>query len=97
MLPPAQDGGGARRHKSAAGLLEADWLIMRGNNLKITAEEFKPDTSVHHNEQSRWSIVYELTPIQFVQIRTGFRYTDGIPQADSQHGKLFFVELHAFF
>ena len=52
---------------------------------------------VQHNEQSRWSIVYELTPIQFVQIRTGFRYTDGIPQADSQHGKLFFVELHAFF
>jgi hypothetical protein len=85
------------QHKSAAGLLEADWLIMRGNNLKITAEEFKPDTSVQHNEQSRWSIVYELTPIQFVQIRTGFRYTDGIPQADSQHGKLFFVELHAFF
>jgi hypothetical protein len=87
----------AGQHKIAAGLLEANWLITRGNNLKITAEQLYPDTSVHHNGEARWSLVYELTPIQFVQLRAGFRYLDGIPQADAQHQKLYFLELHGFF
>jgi hypothetical protein len=84
-------------HKSAAGLLEANWLIARGNNLKVTAEQYYPNTSVHHNGEARWSLVYELTPIQFVQLRLGFRDLIGIPQADTQHQKLYFLELHGFF
>ena len=85
--------------RTAAGLLEADWLILRGNNLKLTAEQLAPDQSIgiRRNGQSRWSIVYELTPIQFVQLRTGFRYYDGIPQDPAQHQKLLFIELHGFF
>ena len=83
--------------KSAAGLLEANWLIARGHNLKITAEELRPDTTVSHNEVARWSAVYEFTPIQFLQLRLGARVLDGIPQADSQHQQLYFLELHAFF
>lgn len=82
--------------KRAAGLLEADWLITRGQNLKITAEQFLPDTSVRHNEQARWSLVYELTPVQFVQLRTGVRYTDGIPQDNFEHVKIYFAELHVY-
>jgi hypothetical protein len=77
--------------------LEGNWLITRGNNLKITAEYLDPDRSVSNNAQTRWSAVYELTPIQFVQLRTGVRYYDGIPQVDSQHTRLYFVELHGFF
>jgi len=42
-------------------------------------------------------LVYELTPIQFVQIRTGFRWNDGIPQDNAEHGRLYFVELHGYF
>ncbi len=86
-------------NREAGGLLEANWLIMRGNNLKITAEQFAPDlaVSVRRNGETRWSVVYELTPIQFVQLRAGFRYYDGIPQDDSQHERLWFLELHGFF
>jgi hypothetical protein len=86
-------------NREAGGLFEADWLIMRGNNLKFTAEQLAPDlaVSVRRNGQTRWSIVYELTPIQFVQVRAGFRYYDGIPQDDSQHERLLFLELHGFF
>jgi hypothetical protein len=78
-------------------LLEANWLIARGNNLKITSEYLDPERSVQNNGETRWSVVYELTPIQFVQLRTGVRYYDGIPQVDSQHTRLYFVELHGFF
>lgn len=85
--------------RTAGGLLEADWLISQGQNLKITAEQYAPDLSVsiRRNGQTRWSLVYELTPIQFLQFRAGIRYYDGIPQADAQHERLYFVQLHAFF
>ncbi len=86
-------------NRSAAGLLEADWLIMRGNNLKITAEEESPDleVGVRRNGEMRWSAVYELTPVQFLQLRAGLRYLDGIPQDDEEHTKQWFLEVHGFF
>jgi len=86
-----------KQGKQLATLLEANWLIARGNNLKITDEFLNPNRAVPNGEQTRWSLVYELTPIQFVQIRTGFRWNDGIPQDNSQHGRLYFVELHGYF
>jgi hypothetical protein len=84
------------QHQEAA-LAEADWLIFRGNNLKITGEYFEPAHHVPNNGQTRWSAVYEWTPIQFLQLRGGARIQDGIPQIDTQHTKLYFVEFHAFF
>ncbi|MDB6088366.1 MAG: hypothetical protein JWN85_1150 [Gammaproteobacteria bacterium] len=86
---------GGRR--SAAALLEANWSISPGNNLKITSEYLDPDRSIANNAQTRWSAVYEYTPIQFLQLRGGIRYQDGIPQIDTQHTRLYFVQLHAFF
>jgi hypothetical protein len=83
--------------RQLAGLAEADWLIAKGNNLKITSEFFDPDRSVANDNQTRWSAVYEWTPIQFMQIRGGARIQDGIPQINAQHTKVLFVELHGFF
>jgi hypothetical protein len=80
-----------------ATLLEGNWLIARGNNLKVTAEYLDPNRDVQNNGQTRWSLVYELTPIQFAQIRAGVRYYDGIPQSDTQNTRLYFIELHGFF
>lgn len=86
-------------NREAGGLLEADWLIARGNNLKITAEQLIPDLAVgvRRDGETRWSFVYELTPVQFVQVRAGLRYYDGIPQDENEHEKLWFLELHGFF
>jgi hypothetical protein len=83
--------------KQLATLLEANWLIARGNNLKITNEYLNPDREVANGEQTRWSVVYEYTPIQFLQLRGGFRWNDGIPQDNAEHQKLYFAELHGFF
>jgi hypothetical protein len=83
--------------KQLATLLEANWLITRGHNLKITDELLNPNREVPNGEETRWSLVYEFTPIQFAQIRTGFRWNNGIPQDNAEHGRLYFVELHGYF
>jgi len=87
----------AGQGKELATLIEADWLITRGNNLKITEEFLNPNRAVPNGEQTRLSVVYELTPVQFLQIRGGVRWNDGIPQDNSQHQRLYFVEAHGFF
>ncbi|MFL6604178.1 MAG: hypothetical protein ACJ8R9_23000 [Steroidobacteraceae bacterium] len=83
--------------RELATLLEANWRITQGHNLKLTHEYLDPNRNVSNDAQTRYSIVYELTPIQYVQVRAGFRYSDGIPQNPQQHLKLGFVELHGFF
>ncbi len=88
---------GAEQGRMLATLLEGNWRIAQGHNLKVTAEYLDPNRSVQNNGQTRWSVLYELTPIQFVQLRAGVRYYDGIPQIDTQHTRLYFLELHGFF
>jgi hypothetical protein len=83
--------------QQVATLLEANWGFARGNNLKITDEFLDPNRRVGHGEETRWSFVYELTPIQFVQLRAGVRLGDGIPQDPAEHTRLYFLELHGFF
>jgi hypothetical protein len=83
--------------REAAALLEADWLIARGNNLKLTLERYDPNRDVHDNRQTRLSLVYELTPVQFVQLRAGVRDYDGPRGIPSQNTRLWFIQLHGFF
>jgi hypothetical protein len=83
--------------KELAALLEANWLIARGHNLKVTDEFFNPNRAVPNGEETRWSLVYEFTPVQFLQARLGIRRNDGIPQDNAEHQRLYFLELHGFF
>lgn len=76
---------------------EMDWLLHKGMNLKLTYEFYDPNAHVGHDQQTRWSAVYELTPIPFLQIRAGFRRGQGIPQSNTQNRTLAFVEAHGFF
>jgi hypothetical protein len=91
------EGQTVKGPRQAAALGEANWLIAKGNNLKLTAEWFDPDRNVANNDQTRWSAVYEWTPIQFVQLRGGVRYMEGPPQIDALHVRLYFLQLHGFF
>ncbi len=87
--------GGTRTLAAALG--EANWSIARGHNLKLTAEWFDPDRHLDEDERTRFSVVYELTPIPFLQLRAGWRRSRGIPQSDTDHRQLAFVEAHAYF
>ncbi len=91
------DGFPTGRRRTWAGLLEGNWELLQGHNLKVTGELLDPDTNVLNDQNARWSDVYEATPIQFLQLRGGFRYYDGIPQNDLQNRRVAFVELHGFF
>jgi len=83
--------------KLMATLTEADWKIAQGHNLKLTYEWFEPNDDVDEDEQVRASLLYEWSPIQFVQLRAGLRVYDGIPQNDNQNRKQAFLQLHGFF
>jgi opacity protein-like surface antigen len=85
---------GARTLVAALG--EADWLLRKGHNLKLTAEYFDPDRAVAEDQKTRWSLLYEWTPLPFVQLRAGVRRYRGIPQNDLDNRRLFFLELHGF-
>jgi hypothetical protein len=93
----SDDGFADGKRQQRVGLLEADWRVRQGHTLKITAEYFEPDDDVDEDEQVRYSAVYEYTPIQFLQLRTGVRVYDGIPQNDLQNRRLAFVQVNAFF
>ena len=82
---------------SIAGLVEANWMFLRGNNLKLSYDYFDPDDGIEEDQQVRWSVVWEYTPVQFVQGRFGARVYDGIPQVDVQNRDEFFAEIHGFF
>ena len=85
---------GARSIVAALG--EADWRISRGHNLKVTAEYYDPDRSVAEDQKTRWSALYEWTPLPFVQLRAGLRRYRGIPQNDLDNRRTIFLELHGY-
>lgn len=81
----------------AVGLLEGDWHLHKGHNLKLTAEYSDPDRSISNNQQTRYSIVYEYTPLPFLQLRAGYRHYFGIPQNNQENQQLILFELHGYF
>lgn len=80
-----------------AGLAEVNILVKKGHNLKITYEYFDPDLDVDEDERDRVSIQWEAFPMQFTQLRLGYRLNAGIPQNDLQNTEELFLELHLFF
>jgi hypothetical protein len=82
---------------SVAGLVEGNWRFLQGHNLKVTYDYFDPDRDTSDDQQVRYSLLWEYSPIQFLQIRLGGRLYDGIPQVDAQNRDEYFAELHGFF
>ena len=91
------DPPGGASVDSVAGLLEANWIVRRGHNIKLSYDYFDPDDNVSEDDQVRVSLLYEYTPFQFMQARFGARVYDGVPQVAAQNRDEYFVELHGFF
>jgi hypothetical protein len=91
------DSIGVDGTKMLATLAEADWRLAQGHNVKLTYEWFEPNRDVDEDEQTRASLLYEWSPIQFLQLRAGVRVYDGIPQNDNQNRTQAFFQLHAYF
>jgi hypothetical protein len=82
---------------SYASLLEGNWRLHKGQNLKVTYEYLEPDDDRGEDEQERYSVVWEYSPLQFVQSRVGFRSYNGIPNFPVSNRDEVFAELHVYF
>ena len=78
-------------------LLEGNWQIRLGHNLKITYEYHDPDDDVDEDERERYSVVWELSPMQHLQSRIGMRFYNGVTEDDASNRDVFFAELHVYF
>ena len=87
-------GGGLRRW---VGLVEANWMLLRGHNLKATVETIRPDSDLDLEDQDRYSLVYEYFPMQFLQLRGGVRIYEGTEGDDLENRRFGFIELHGYF
>jgi hypothetical protein len=83
--------------KQRVGILELNFLLSRGNNLKLSYEYHDPNVSIFENAHTRYSLVYEPFVNQFTQLRAGIRDNRGIPQNPGLNANLYFLELHLFF
>jgi hypothetical protein len=86
-----------RKRRSLAGLLEGNWRIVQGHNLKFSVDGLDPNRDSAADRQTRLSVVYEYTPIPYFQLRGGARRYDGPSQFPLQNRLLYFIELHGFF
>lgn len=78
-------------------LLEGNWRIGKGNNIKLSYEFFDPDDAVDEDDQERYSLVWEFSPAQMIQTRIGVRKYNGVPQRPVQNLERFFAQLHLYF
>jgi hypothetical protein len=77
------------------GLLEANWLLRHGHNLKLTAEAWSYRETL--DDRFRLSVVYEYFPWAFTQLRVGARFRDSDDPAPALNANEGFVELHIYF
>jgi len=91
------DQSGTTDLTQAIYYLEATLEYQKGHNFKVSLEYLDPNTDVDEDHQTRTSLVWEYSPFQFTQLRTGLRLYDGIPQNDFQNREEFFVQLHNYF
>jgi hypothetical protein len=80
-----------------ATLLEGNWRLRKGHNLKLGYEYLEPDRDRDEDQQERYSFVWEYNPIQFVQSRVGVRRYNGIPNIAVSNRDELFAELHVYF
>ncbi len=80
-----------------AGLIEANWKFRRGHNLKVSYDVLDPDDDAGGDREVRYSLVWEYSPIQFLQGRIGARLYDGPGESGFANRESLFAELHGFF
>ena len=77
------------------GLLEANWLVAKGHNVKLTYERQQFDDD--RDDRSRYSAVWEFFPISFTQLRIGIRERDSDENDAFLNSQEVFGQLHIYF
>jgi hypothetical protein len=87
--------GGQRN--TYASLIEGNWRFRRAHNLKLTYEFLDPGDPAGEDEQERYSLVWEYSPIQLLQARVGLRAYNGVPNLPRTNRDDVFAEIHVYF
>ncbi len=80
-----------------ATLIEGNWRIRKGHNLKVAYEFLDPSDLIAEDEEERYSVVWEYSPFQLFQTRIGYRVYNGVPLFPTTNRETFFLELHGYF
>ncbi|HUQ52455.1 MAG TPA: hypothetical protein VM692_09555 [Gammaproteobacteria bacterium] len=96
-LSLVNDEAPAGEREFYATLLEGNYRLRKGHNLKLGYEYLEPNRDRDEDEQERYSLVWEYNPIQFVQSRVGVRRYNGIPNIAVSNRDEVFAELHVYF
>jgi len=80
-----------------ASLLEGNWRIRKGHNLKLSYDFVDPSDRFSDDELERYSLLWEYSPIQLLQARVGVRRYNGVPNQPSTNRSELFIEAHVFF
>lgn len=80
-----------------ATLLEGNWRLAKGHNLKVGYEFLDPTDHSSGDDQERFSVVWEHSPIQLLQARAGIRFYRGTVALPFTNRDELFAEIHAFF
>lgn len=78
-------------------LFEINREISKGYNIKLTTEYLDPDIYIDENHRVRHSILLEYTPFANLQIRSGLRKGEDIPQRTQGNFLDFFAQLHFYY
>lgn len=95
-LDAITDDTAAGEIDSVAALLEANWRVAPGHNLKLGLERYDPDDRLDGDERDRVSLVWEYWAFQYFQFRVGLRGGDGPAAAPPANRDRFFAELHVY-
>ncbi|HSG35519.1 MAG TPA: hypothetical protein VLA37_13360, partial [Sphingomonadaceae bacterium] len=80
-----------------ATLVEGNWRFRKGHNLKLGYEYLDPDRDRGEDQQERYSLVWEYSPVQLAQLRAGWRVYNGIPNFPTSNRDELFAQLHIYF
>ena len=86
-----------RDNEIMATIVEGNWRIRKGHNLKVSYDFVDPSDGGSEDELERYSILWEYSPIQLLQTRVGFRAYNGVPTQPSTNRDEIFLEAHVFF
>lgn len=79
------------------GLLELNYELGQGHNLKVTGEFHDPDDDLDEDQEVRHSIIYEYTPFSNIQVRFGYRSREAPPQQATRNIDSAFIQTHFYF
>jgi hypothetical protein len=93
----SDDLGGAGSRDIETTLLEGNWRLRKGHNLKVSYEFLDPSDLVGDDEQERYRVVWEFSPFQLFQTRIGFTSYNGVPNLSGSNRTELFLESHVYF